>query len=154
VLETAGTRPLLHRAAGDGGMPTLFGYFSVWDEFTEIDSTYEGRFLERVATGAFERSIRERRDQIRVLFQHGSDPFVGNKPLGPLLELREDAKGAGYVVPLLDTTYNRDPIPGLEQGLYQLPVPHPPRGVRREAQGVRPQPRPAARTDAQGVGAL
>jgi Caudovirus prohead serine protease len=53
-----------------------------------------------------------------VLFQHGSDPFVGNKPLGPLLELREDAKGAGYVVPMLDTTYNRDLIPGLEAGLY------------------------------------
>jgi HK97 family phage prohead protease len=119
VVETAGTRPLLHRANGDGGgMPTLFGHFAVWDEWTRIESVHEGRFLERIAKGAFERSIRERRDLIRVLFQHGADPYVGDKPLGPLHTLREDEKGVGYVVPLLDTTYNRDLTPGLEAGLY------------------------------------
>jgi HK97 family phage prohead protease len=118
VLETAPARPLLHRAAGDGGMPTLFGHFARWGEWTEIDSAFEGRFMESVARGAFARSIRERRDRIRVLFQHGADPFVGDKPLGPIQELREDAKGAGYVVPMLDTTYNRDLVPGLDAGLY------------------------------------
>jgi HK97 family phage prohead protease len=118
VLETANPRALLHRANGDGGMPTLYGHFAVWGEWAEIDSAYEGRFKESLARGAFERSMRERRDQIRVLFQHGSDPFVGNKPLGPIQELREDAKGAGYVAPMLDTSYNRDLIPGLEAGLY------------------------------------
>jgi HK97 family phage prohead protease len=122
VLETAGTRPLLHRTAGDGGMPTLYGHFAVWGDqpggWARIESAYEGRFMESLARGAFARSIRERRDLIRVMFQHGGDPYIGEKALGPIQELREDQKGAGYVVPMLDTTYNRDLVPGLEAGLY------------------------------------
>jgi HK97 family phage prohead protease len=118
VLETANPRALLHRANGDGGMPTLFGYWAVWNEWARIESAYEGRFMESIAKGAFERTIRERRDLIKVLFQHGGDPFVGDKPLGKIEALSEDDKGAAYVVPLLDTSYNRDLIPGLEAGLY------------------------------------
>ena len=53
-----------------------------------------------------------------MLFQHGHDPQIGNKPLGPLTELRESAEGLAYEVPLLDTSYNRDLKPGLEAGLY------------------------------------
>jgi HK97 family phage prohead protease len=119
VLETSGTRPLLHRAAGgDGGTRVLFGHFAVFDEWTRIESVHEGAFLERIAKGAFERTIRERRDLIKVLFQHGSDPYVGEKPLGRIEALEEDAHGAAYVVPLLTTSYNMDLAPGLEVGLY------------------------------------
>jgi HK97 family phage major capsid protein len=62
--------------------------------------------------------MKNQRDNIRVLFQHGRDPQVGDKPLGPIADLREDADGAYYEVPLLDTTYNRDLIPGLQANLY------------------------------------
>jgi phage head maturation protease len=55
---------------------------------------------------------------MRVLFQHGQDSQIGSKVLGPIKELRADATGAYYEVPLLDTTYNRDLIPGLDAGLY------------------------------------
>jgi HK97 family phage prohead protease len=74
--------------------------------------------MESVARGAFERSMRERRDQIRVLFQHGQDPFVGDKPLGPIRKLREDRQGAYYEVPLLNASYVADIAAGVEEGLY------------------------------------
>jgi HK97 family phage prohead protease len=107
------------RADGDSGMPTLFGYFARFNEWTEINSIFEGRFLERIADGAFKKTFREQKDDIRVLFQHGRDFQVGDKPLGPIATMREDrGEGGYYEVPLLDTSYNRDLVPGLEAGLY------------------------------------
>jgi len=99
-------------------MPTLAGHFAVFNEWTEINSIFEGNFMERFAPGAFTKTIREGRDRMRVLFNHGQDTQVGNKVLGPIRSLKEDATGASYEVPLLDTSYNRDLIPGLEAGLY------------------------------------
>jgi HK97 family phage prohead protease len=104
--------------SGESGMPTLRGHFSVFDTWTTIDSAWEGTFRERVAPGAFTKTIQENRNNIKVLFQHGKDPQVGDKPLGAISDLREDEKGAYYEVPLLDTSYNRDLLPGLEAGLY------------------------------------
>ena len=104
--------------SGESGMPTLRGHFSVFDTWTTIDSAWEGTFRERVAPGAFTKTIQENRNNIKVLFQHGKDPQVGDKPLGAISDLREDETGAYYEVPLLDTSYNRDLLPGLEAGLY------------------------------------
>ena len=106
------------RATDDGVSPVLHGHFAVFDEWVEIDSLFEGRFLERIARGAFRKTFREQRDQMRVLFQHGRDPVVGNKPLGPIDMLREDERGAAYEVPMVDTDYNRELLPGLRAGLY------------------------------------
>jgi hypothetical protein len=74
--------------------------------------------MERFAPGSFLRTMAEDRTSMRVLFQHGQDPSIGDKVLGPLLTLREDEQGGYYEVPLLDTTYNADLIPGLRAGLY------------------------------------
>jgi HK97 family phage prohead protease len=104
------------RKASDGGMPTLHGHFAVFNRWAEIDSWMEGHFLERIAPGAFKKTFREQTP--KVLFQHGQDPQVGDKPLGPVESLAEDAEGAAYEVPLLDTAYNRELLPGLEAGLY------------------------------------
>lgn len=110
----------LTRADEDGKpvAPTLTGHFSVFNTWTEINSIFEGRFLERIAPGAFRKSFKSDRAQMRALFQHGYDPQVGDKPLGPIVDLREDDKGAYYEVELLDTEYVRELIPGLEAGLY------------------------------------
>lgn len=97
-------------------MPTLYGHFTRFDEWTEIDSFWEGNFMERVAPGAFKKTFRE--STPKVLFQHGSDPQIGDKPLGAPNVLREEGSGPYYEVPLLDTSYNRDLVPGLEAGLY------------------------------------
>lgn len=102
--------------ANAADMPTLYGHFTRFDEWTEIDSFWEGNFMERVAPGSFKKTFRE--STPKVLFQHGSDPQIGDKPLGAPDVLREEGSGPYYEVPLLDTSYNRDLVPGLEAGLY------------------------------------
>jgi HK97 family phage prohead protease len=113
-------RPDTHlRAEGDGTtMPTMVGHFARFNEWTEINSLFEGRFLERVARRAFVKTFRENRGSMRVVFSHGQDASIGLKPLGTIKELREDDVGAYYEVPLFDTSYNRDLLPGLEAGQF------------------------------------
>jgi len=102
----------------DQGAPRLVGHFARFNEWAEIDSVFEGHFLERVAPGAFKKSIAENRDAIKVLFQHGQDPQIGDKPLGRADVLREDDVGPYYEVPMLDVGYVRELLPGLRAGLY------------------------------------
>lgn len=106
------------RSGDSDAMPHLVGHFAVFNQWTEIDSVYEGHFLERIAPGAFRKTFAESRDSIRVLFQHGRDPQIGDKPLGSIVELAEDGFGALYDVDLLDVPYNQNIIPGLRAGLY------------------------------------
>lgn len=115
-LVRTSTQPMTVRS-GDGGGDgnTLFGHFTVFNEWTEINSMWEGRFLERNAPGMLEDTIKARRDHIRVLVDHGHDPSIGNKPLGTIKELRSDAY---YEVDLLDAPYVRELKPALEAGLY------------------------------------
>jgi HK97 family phage prohead protease len=68
--------------------------------------------------GAFAHSLAQDRNRLRVLFQHGRDPQIGDKVLGIPTLLREDELGAQYEVPLLDTSYVADLIPGLRAGAY------------------------------------
>jgi HK97 family phage prohead protease len=87
----------LMRAAEDGDSdtrPLLYGYFSRFNEWTEINSWFEGRFMERIAPGAFKKTFRERTDQIRVMFQHGADPQVGDKPIAEPVLMEERDEGA------------------------------------------------------------
>lgn len=115
------------RDADDGKPPTLFGHFARFNAWNEIDSAFEGHFMERLLPGAFTKSFQEQRDNIKALYDHGHDPTVGNKPLGAIAELREDDIGPYYEVPLIDTSYNRDLIPALDAGLlgasYRFSVP-------------------------------
>lgn len=106
------------RADDDAAMPTMEVRFSIFDRWYEINSWWEGEFLERTVRGAFKKTIREQRDQIKVLYDHGYDYQIGNKVLGPIDDLREDTDSPVGVVPLFDTTYNRDLLPGLEAGVY------------------------------------
>jgi len=106
------------RGATDGEAPVLTGHFAVFNEWTEIDSMWEGTFMERIAPGAFRKTFKEARDSIRVLFQHGRDPQVGNKPIAKITELKEDGSGAFYEADMLDAPYNDDLLPGLKAGLY------------------------------------
>ena len=102
------------RADNNGN--TLFGHFAVFDTFTEIDSVHEGRFLERIAPGAFADTFAQRGDNIRVLYDHGKDPSIGNKPLGVPVALGEDERGAFYEVDLFDADYVNQLRPALEAG--------------------------------------
>lgn len=110
------------RADTDTGLGTLAGHFCVFDQWTEINSWYEGRFLERIAPGAAAKTIREhwaaKHPRVKVLYDHGYDPQIGNKVLGDLDVLEEDAIGVRYESSLFDTSYNRDLVPGLTAGVY------------------------------------
>ena len=118
--DVARATPTVVRAVADDGaaMPTMEVRFSVFDTWYEIASVFEGHFLERTEKGAFAKTIRENRDRIRALFDHGFDPQIGNKVLGPIKDLREEADSPVGLVPLFDTSYNRDLLPGLEAGVY------------------------------------
>lgn len=110
--------PGIELRALEDGTRTLAGHFAVFNEWTEINSIWEGRFLERISPGAFKKTFAENRDAMKVLFNHGSDPSIGDKPLGAIRSLSEDERGASYEVDLLDTSYVRDLVPGLQKGLF------------------------------------
>jgi phage head maturation protease len=105
-------------AASAAAMPVMTTDFIVFRSWTEIDSFLEGRFMEQIDPGAVARTFKEDRSRMRVLFQHGRDPQIGDKPLGPIDTLEASSRSATAEVPLLDTAYNRELIPGLAAGLY------------------------------------
>ena len=101
------------RAAGEGDGRTLHGYAAMFNEDTEIHS-WEGDFIERIAPGAFKRTLRNNGDAVKILFNHGMDPQIGDKPLGRATTLKEDKTGLYVEVPLSRTSYNEDIIALLE----------------------------------------
>jgi phage head maturation protease len=106
------------RAAEDAGMPTMVVRFSRFDSWYEIDSYWEGKFLERTAVGSFAKTIREQGSAVKVQFDHGYDARFGSVLLGVPTVLREDPDSPVGEVPLWDTAYNRELVPGLEAGAY------------------------------------
>ena len=115
VRAAPNTAPVVR---ADGDTESMEVRFSAFGNWYEIDSYFEGRFLESVERGAFAKTIRESRDKVRVMFDHGHDPQIGNKALGAIADLREDEGAAVGIVDLFDTSYNRDLIPGLRAGAY------------------------------------
>jgi HK97 family phage prohead protease len=101
-------------ATADGN--TMVGHFAVFNSWTRIASAFEGTFMERIAPGAFDDTFRSKASQIRVLYDHGADPQVGNKPLGTPEVLREDGTGAYYEVSLFDSSYVNELKPALRAG--------------------------------------
>ena len=88
---------------------TLIGTPIVFNEWTVIDG-WEGHFKERILPGAVDKTLKERGNKIKVLYNHGFDPFIGEKPLGKpsVQDARDDA--LHVEVPLADTSYNADII--------------------------------------------
>lgn len=75
--------------AGDG--LTLEGHAGVFNSPTVIDS-WEGRFVETIAPGAFKKTFRERTPVMQ--FDHGHHPLVGSIPIGRYKDVHEDDIGA------------------------------------------------------------
>jgi phage head maturation protease len=107
---------------GLGLMDVRFSPFNSW---YRIDSFWEGSFLERTVPGAFKRTIASHNKatkvdahNIKTLFNHGQDMFIGQKLLGDIDELVEDSDSPRSTVWLWDTSYNRDLLPGLRSGAY------------------------------------
>lgn len=103
------TPPMEVRAADDGRL-TLFGHFSVFDSPTVIDSVFEGRFVERIAPGAFAKSLAERGDRLKIMWNHGRSEILPDVLIARPTEVREDQRGAYYEAEMFD---------GLPEWLYQ-----------------------------------
>jgi HK97 family phage prohead protease len=85
------TRAVEFRSDADPGDGlTLSGYAAVFNQDTEI-SSWEGNFSERIAKGAFTKTLAERTPVMQ--FDHGHDPRTGTVPIGVYTELREDTHG-------------------------------------------------------------
>jgi HK97 family phage prohead protease len=80
--------PIRADDVGDGR--NFNGYAAVFDSVTRINS-WEGRFDEKIAKGAFRKSIRERMPVLQ--FDHGRHPYFGSMPIGAIRKLKEDDKG-------------------------------------------------------------
>lgn len=78
------------RAEPSGDGLTLEGYAAVFNEWTDIDS-WEGTFRERIAPGAFKKTLSERTPILQ--FDHGTHPLIGSLPLGVFTSLKEDETG-------------------------------------------------------------
>lgn len=85
---------------------TLEGYGAVFNAPTEIDS-WEGRFTEVIAPGAFKKSLRERTP--RMQFDHGTHPMIGSLPIGTITEISEDERGL-YVQGRLHDNWLMEPV--------------------------------------------
>ena len=78
------------RAEPSGDGLTLEGYAAVFNEWTDIDS-WEGTFRERIAPGAFKKTLSERTPILQ--FDHGTHPLIGSLPLGVFTSIKEDEHG-------------------------------------------------------------
>lgn len=103
------TPPMEVRATDDGRL-TLFGHFSVFDSPTIIDSAYEGRFVERIAPGAFRKTLAERGDQIKIMWNHGRSEILPDVLIGKPTKVVEDKRGAYYEAEMFN---------GLPEWLYE-----------------------------------
>lgn len=95
VHERIGGEPaaLEVRAATDGDGLTLAGYVARFNEPTAI-SDFLGDYVERIAPGAFRRTLRERgAGGVKMQFDHGHDGVFGSLPIGVWTVLREDRHG-------------------------------------------------------------
>ncbi len=90
--------------AGDGR--SFEGYAAVFDSVTRIDS-WEGTFDEKIAKGAFRKSIRERTPVLQ--FDHGRHPMVGSIPIGAIRKLNEDNQGL-FVAARLSSNWLVEPV--------------------------------------------
>jgi hypothetical protein len=83
-------RKVEFRASEGADGQTLEGYAAVFNAWTDIRDSL-GAYRERIAPGAFKRSIGQRTPVLQ--FDHGAHPLIGSLPLGTITTLREDKNG-------------------------------------------------------------
>lgn len=100
----------------DGRAEAVTVPFAHFDRWNEIYDPWEGRFLERLDRGAFADTFDNGRQV--ALFQHGRDPQIGGKPLGPIVDKRETDVSPVVEFAPLRAQYALDIVEGVEAGVY------------------------------------
>lgn len=116
IVRALRPAPEIRANSDNGDVRTMVGHFSVFDTWYEVNSIFEGHFLERTAPGAFRETMAEDRQGVKVTFNHGYD-VLGDQVLGDIADMREDAAGAYYEVPLFRSVPDLI-VEGLEAGVY------------------------------------
>lgn len=101
TIETRVLRSDAFKLTGESR--TLSGHASVFDSDSEV---LAGMFVERVAPGAFDRSLQGKADVV-ALINHDQNMLLGRTASGTL-RLGKDAKGLTVDLDLPDTTLGRD----------------------------------------------
>ena len=117
-IERRAVRELELRADNDdlpdGVVGRLRGYASVFERDSAEFSGWEKPWVERVAKGAFTRTLSEKRDQVAL---HSHDDGRPLAKRGKGLELSEDAHGLAVEIDLPDTNDGRDLLAQVKRGL-------------------------------------
>lgn len=100
LLQT--TIPLEVRSE-EGKPSKITGYASVFDEETDL-----GWFREKIARGAFTRTLKERPD-VLALFDHDTSMPIGRSSAGTL-SISEDSRGLPVEITPPNTTAGRDAV--------------------------------------------
>jgi phage head maturation protease len=106
---------LIERTA-EGDAPILTMRFALFGRWQEINNP-EGHFMERVAPGAFRKTIRENLANIRAVLSHGKDPSLGNTVLGTIESIEEAPDSASARVSLFRSVPALL-LDGLKAGVY------------------------------------
>jgi phage head maturation protease len=107
---------LIERSTAEGA-PILDMKFALFNRWTEIDSPVEGHFMERIAPGAFKKSIKENMANVRAILSHGKDPSLGQTVLGKIESIKEGVDGASARVNLFRSMPGLL-LDGLRAGVY------------------------------------
>jgi uncharacterized protein len=97
------------RATGSQHSPRIEGYAATFAGIADL-----GAFREKIAPGAFQRSLASDRDVV-CLYNHDNSMLLGRKSAGTLT-LEEDGKGLRFSCDLPDTTTARDVFANLRAG--------------------------------------
>lgn len=95
----------LARAALEGDGWTLTGLAAVFNTWAPIDD-WEGTFNERINPRAFNKTLREKADQVVSMFNHGQDPVFGQLPIGKPAVMEPQRAGLYTETPLNRTPLN------------------------------------------------
>ena len=115
---TAPPRDDLYRAVPAGATSdgkSLTVRLAPHEQWAEIDSRSEGHFMERFSRSAYRKTMAEHMP--KILFQHGKDPQVGEKPISTTDEVGEDEQGPFARGQILDGVPPLI-VDGLRKGVY------------------------------------
>jgi HK97 family phage prohead protease len=99
------------RSAEEGAKPTITGYAAKFDSLS-LDL---GGFKERIAPGAFAKSLADASNDIVALFGHNWNEIIGRCSAGTLT-LAEDEVGLAVTIVPDDTTWSQNAVASVRSG--------------------------------------